>query len=105
VYNLIFNNDFSETRLLEFIYRNLTLTNILLPTAYVFNAMSVSSDILPSLVWLGMNNHISFLFYILVVSGWLVMYLSSHSDKSFDNKDDNYIFPIFIFHSKILNLK
>jgi hypothetical protein len=91
VYNLIFNNDFSETRLLEFIYRNLTLTNILLPTAYVFNAMSVSSDILPSLVWLGMNNHISFLFYILVVSGWLVMYLSSHSDKSFDNKDDNYI--------------
>ena len=74
-----------------FIKENLTLKNITLPLFYVFNAVSVSSDIFMSLAWFGVTTKIAFILSSLVVLGWVLLYLSSHNEKKRENLDENKI--------------
>ena len=74
-----------------FIKENLTLKNITLPLFYVFNAVSVSSDIFLSLAWFGVTTKIAFILSSLVILGWVLLYLSSHNEKKRENLDENKI--------------
>ena len=88
---MLFYKGYSFNKFLEFLMRNVSVANIMLPVAYIFNAYAVSSDILRSLKWLGISTKISLLMQSIVIIGWILMYLSSHSDKSYENKKDNII--------------
>lgn len=79
--NLIFNRMYSLQKFFEFLKRNLSIVNIIFPLCYVFNASAISSDIFKSLIWLGVSVKIATIIQAVVVLGWIVLYLSSHSDK------------------------
>lgn len=47
---------------------------------YAFNAVSMSADASFALIWLGVNSHFAFIMSMLVITGWFLLFLSSHND-------------------------
>ena len=65
-------------RFFEAIYNN--IHHIPLLICYVFNAISVSADTSFTLMWLGINSHFAMMMSLVVITGWFLLFLSSHND-------------------------